>query len=214
MITFYAVYILSIDGRPLFGDLFRTQDSLPANIISTGLLEAMNRVHQDLSIATDRIDHLDTQEEITYFMKKYGDISVFIASNILDSPYNIADTIAWKFLRKYGSTNFLDESDVKIPSEEISTFIQEIMEEHSEIKLVMSRQKGKILTPIAIFDLPPAIQDTAISMLTFNRASPQEIADDLAIDVELALQNLKKLEQMGYLYHFNEKNQVLFQISN
>ncbi len=130
---FYAVYVISSDGRPMLTEIYKRNLSIPNNVISAGLLKAL----EDFDINFETLDTTSLIEDcieidgLNYSIKKFGDFSVVLVDKILDDRKNIMNKIGIKFLRQFGESDLLNWKGNAERFDDFKTTIHTIMKQKS-----------------------------------------------------------------------------------
>jgi hypothetical protein len=144
---------------------------------------------------------------LIYHIRNYGDFMVVIVTDADSTPAKILDSIGWRFMRQFGEE--LDRwTGNQTMFEGFRKTISSIVSKHiDEMRAV---DPNKRLDTAAIFELPKELQSTALVITSLEKATSQEIADEVSHDVETVEKYLDQLQTEGYIGVRDEDGKTLY----
>ncbi|MDH5401456.1 MAG: hypothetical protein OEY49_03100, partial [Candidatus Heimdallarchaeota archaeon] len=211
--SFYAVYITSSDNQIIVSEVIRLDNSFPDQIITTGLLSALDNFTDSMKDGIIPIEYSIRVEQLCYFIKNFGDFTIVVVAEETHSLQPIAENIGWKFLRKYGNIDLLNWN-ITHSNHLFNQFKAEILEILTKFSIKFKETSpSKKLTTADIFNLPTKLQKTALAMLVMERASINDIANEIRCPDIVAEENLLNLHNRGFLGMSSLENTTFFYTS-
>ncbi|MHA2092620.1 MAG: hypothetical protein ACW98K_17375 [Candidatus Kariarchaeaceae archaeon] len=202
----YAVYVITNDGREILSEIFQSPENVPNQSILSGLLSAFQSMSDEITKKEGSAEKLSLSGLI-YHIRNYGDFMVVIVTDADSAPAKILDSIGWRFMRQFGEE--LDRwTGNQTMFEGFRGTISEIVSKHiDEMRAV---DPNKRLDTTAIFELPKELQSTALVIASLEKATSQEIADEVSHDVETVEKYLDLLHMEGYIGVRDEDGKTLY----
>ncbi|MHA2075806.1 MAG: hypothetical protein ACW97X_14390, partial [Candidatus Hodarchaeales archaeon] len=138
-------------------------------------------------------------EGLCYHIRSFGLIRIVLVTNLSRTPEEVLQRLGLRFMKQYGETliDWDSNLDVFLPFKET---IKEIIEHGTTIDVSKSIIPSKKLSPSEIFSLPHYLQATALAIISLERGTIQEIADETDEESLQTIQtNLSSLLELGFI---------------
>ena len=191
----YAVYIITTDGRTIVAETFH--ENIPNDILLGGLLTALQNMATEITKSKSEMKTIEI-EGLCYHIRSFGLIRIVLVTNLPRSPDDFLQTLGLRFMKQYGETliDWDSNLDTFMPFKDT---IKEIIEHGTTTDGSKSIIPSKKLSPSEIFSLPHHLQATALTIISLERGTIQEIADETDESVQSAESNLSSLLDLGFI---------------
>lgn len=190
--TLNAIYLISIDGKPLFTEIFENRQAMLEDLQLSNLLVTLNS-----GIIEDIVIEMVMINGINYYFRNFEKFHIVAVSDE-DLLSSILDKIGASFLLEYEKE--LDDWDGdQNKFRKFSKEVKRIIEYISQFGFTESLDPSKSLDTVAIYHLPKALQQTALVMATLQMGTIREIARQLDENPDVVRGYLSILQQEGYV---------------
>jgi hypothetical protein len=194
----YAVYVISMDGRPIISEKFQSAQSIPDETLLAGLLTAVQGVASEMSKKEDAEINSIMIDSLSYHFKSFGQYQVVLVTDLPESPDTILQKIGLRFMKEYGETLLNGSLDRK-------KFIPFIASINEIVKEEMITDDAKMINPTKkfstgeLYQLPEELQPTALAMISLKEGNVQQIAEESGKNLKETLWHLEKLQEIGLI---------------
>ncbi len=192
----YAVYVITDDGRTVLAETFH--ENVPNDILLGGLVTALQAMATEMTKSKSEMKTIEI-EGLCYHIRSFGLIRIVLVTNLPRTPDDILQALGLRFMKQYGEALLDWDSNLNafLP---FKATIQEIMEQRTTVDSSRSIIPSKKLSPSEIFNLPHHLQATALAIIALERATIQEIAQEIEEkSLQLAENNLSSLLDLGFI---------------
>jgi len=192
----YAVYIITTDGRTLLAETFH--ENIPNDILLGGLLTALQNMATEITKSKSEMKTIEI-EGLCYHIRSFGLIRIVLVTNLPRSPEDFLQKLGLRFIKQYGETLIDWDSNLNVFLPFKDT-IKEIMKIGTTIDGSKSIIPSKKLSPTEIFSLPHQLQATALAIVSLERGTIQEIANETEEEsLQIIKGNLSSLLEKGFI---------------
>ena len=97
----YAVYVISIDGRPIVSEKFQSADSIPNEMLLGGLFTALQGVAEEMTKNESELKSIEI-ENLSYHFKSFGYYRIILVTNLPETPDTIIQKLGLSFMKDFG----------------------------------------------------------------------------------------------------------------
>ena len=193
----YAVFVISSDGRIIISENFHSLEGIPDDIILRGVTTAIQDFTSEKAKQDTEISSIDFKD-LSYHVRSFGFFRIILVTDIPKNPEEIMQILGFRFINEYG--NVLMQTDYNLSL--FNQFKDTIEEVFPEERIV---NKDKFIKPTLkmgvgeIFNLPTHLQKTALSLLSLQQSSIEEIIQDSGDSHADTERNLLSLQNMGFV---------------
>lgn len=204
----YAVFVISNDGRIVLSENFQSFEGISDDVILGRVLTAI----QDLTSETIEKDTEISSVEIkglSFHIRSFGLFRIVLVTEIPKNPQEIMQVLGFRFINEYG--NVLMQTDYNLS---IFDQFKETIEEIFPDKKIID--KSKLIKPTVklsvgeIFNLPTHLQKTALTLISLQKASIEDIVQESGDNFTDAEKNLTSLQNMGFVGQKQINGKILF----
>ncbi|MFX0211278.1 MAG: hypothetical protein ACFFDT_35180 [Candidatus Hodarchaeota archaeon] len=193
----YAVYVISMDGRPLVSEKFQSAESIPNETLLAGLFTAIQGVASEISKKQSEINNIKINN-LSYHFKSFGKYQIVLVTDLSKTPENVLQKLGLRFMKEHGEKLLEGISDQTVFEPFINTINEVVREEFftDDLKLINPTKK---FSPVEIYHLPTYLQSTALAMITLKEGSVEQIATESGSNLRDTEQYLQVLQKMGLI---------------
>ncbi len=193
--SLYSVYLISIDGRPIVAEIFENHPNLFEKHLFCRLIATLqSKVYELIRNGIDIIRIND----INYHLKYFEKFHVVIACELANLDRHTLDRIGRSFIKDY-KKNFANWSGEEKEFTDFRVKIKDIIAKSTDFNFRNPIDPSKPLDTINIYQLPKALQRTALVMATLQMGTVREIARQLDEETDIVQGYLTILQQEGYV---------------
>ena len=193
----YAVYVISMDGRPLVSETFQSVETIPNEMLLAGLMTALQGVATELSQGKSGLKSIKI-DNLSYHFKSFGQYQIVLVTDLPETPENILHRLGIQFMKDFGEQLIKDSLDLNT-FQPFSDTINEIVREELTIdnsKMIIPTKK---FSSGELYQLPSHLQPTALAMIALKEGNVEEIASESEKSIEDTVDNLESLQDMGLI---------------
>ena len=193
----YAVYVISMDGRPLVSETFQSVETIPNEMLLAGLMTALQGVATELSQGKSGLKSIKI-DNLSYHFKSFGQYQIVLVTDLPETPENILHRLGIQFMKDFGEQLIKDSLDLNT-FQPFSDTINEIVREELTIdnsKMIIPTKK---FSSGELYQLPSHLQPTALAMIALKEGNVEEIASESEKSIEDTVDNLESLQNMGLI---------------
>ncbi|MHA1946047.1 MAG: hypothetical protein ACXAC6_13565 [Candidatus Hodarchaeales archaeon] len=194
----YAVYVISMDGRPIVSEKFQSAKNIPDDTLLAGLLTAVQGVAAEITKKDDAEINSIMIDNLSYHFKSFGQYQIVLVTDLHESPENILQKIGLRFMKEYGEILLNGSFDQK----KYRPFINSINE---IVKEELITDDAKMINPTKkfssgeLYQLPEELQPTALAMISLKEGNAEQIAEESGKNLKETEEYLEKLQQIGLI---------------
>ena len=194
----YAVYVISMDARPIVSEKFQSAKSIPDETLLAGLLTAVQGVAAEMTKKEDAEINSIMIDNLSYHFKSFGQYQIVLVTDLPESPENVLQKIGLRFMKEYGETLLNGSLDQK----KYKPFINSINE---IVKDEMITDDAKMINPTKkfssgeLYQLPEELQPTALAMISLKEGNAEQVAEESGKNLKETKIYLEKLQQIGLI---------------
>ncbi len=193
----YAVYVISMDGRPLVSETFQSAETIPNEMLLAGLMTALQGVATELSQGKSGLKSIKI-DNLSYHFKSFGQYQIVLVTDLPETPENVLHRLGIQFMKDFGEQLIKDSLDLNT-FQPFSDTINEIVREELTIdnsKMIIPTKK---FSSGELYQLPSHLQPTALAMIALKEGNVEEIASESEKSIEDTVNNLESLQDMGLI---------------
>ena len=193
----YAVLVITDDGRTILSKQFQSVRGMKDDILFGGVFTAIQYMTSAMTNSDAEINSIEV-EGLTYHTRSFGSFRIVIITDVPDKPEEIVQTIGLRFLNKFGEVLTQRDFDLNL-FEPFKEEIHEIVHEGTVIDESRSIKPSSKLSTAEIFSLPNHLQSIALALVSLEKGTIDEIAQESGEDITKTEENLKSLQNMGFI---------------
>ncbi|MHA2247564.1 MAG: hypothetical protein ACXADY_21630 [Candidatus Hodarchaeales archaeon] len=192
----YAVYVTTEDGRTILSENFQSIEGISDNILLGGVSTAVQNVRSEIK-KDPEINSFEI-EGLSYHVKSFGLIRIVLVTGIPKYPEEIAQMLGFRFINEFGDILMQTDYTLKIFSR-FKDSIREI------IPKVTIDDESTVRTPTVmlgtwdIFNLPIHIQKTTLALISLDKGTIEDIAQESGENIADIENSLTILLKMGFI---------------
>ncbi|UCG01247.1 MAG: hypothetical protein JSW11_16725 [Candidatus Heimdallarchaeota archaeon] len=193
----YAIFVITDDGRTILTEQFQSVEGIKDSILFGGVFTAIQYMTAAMTDSDAEINSIEI-EGLSYHTRSFGSIRIVIVTDVPDSPENIIQTIGLRFIKKFGDV--LTQRDFNLNVfEPFKKEIHEIVQEETVIDESRLIKPALKLRTAEIFSLPTRLQSTALALISLEKGTLKEIAQESGQKITEAEKNISILQNMGFV---------------
>ncbi|MHA1978213.1 MAG: hypothetical protein ACW98F_14730 [Candidatus Hodarchaeales archaeon] len=194
----YAVYVISMDGRPIVSEKFQSAKTIPNETLLAGLLTAVQGVASEITKKADAEINSIMIDNLSYHFKSFGQYQIVLVTDLPESPENLLQKLGLSFMKDFGET-LLEGSFDQEKFVPFITSINEIVKEElitDDTKMINPTKK---FSSGELYQLPEELQPTALAMISLKEGNVEQIAEESGKDLIETERHLEKLQEIGLI---------------
>jgi hypothetical protein len=193
----YAIFVIMDDGRTILSEQFQSMESVKDSILFGGLFTALQYITGVMTNSDAEINSIEI-EGLSYHTRSFGFIRIVIVTDVPDNPVDIIQTIGLRFIKEYG--DILTQRDFNLNIfEPFKKEIHEIVQEETVIDESRSIKPTLKLRTAEIFGLPNHLQSTALALISLEKGTIRDIAQESGEKITKTKKNINTLQNMGFV---------------
>ncbi|MHA2173242.1 MAG: hypothetical protein ACXACP_01165 [Candidatus Hodarchaeales archaeon] len=194
----YAVYVISMDGRPIVSEKFQSAKTIPDETLLAGLLTAVQGVASEMTKNDEAEINSIMIDNLSYHFKSFGQYQIVLVTDLPESPENILQKLGLRFMKEFGETLLNGSFDQKrfMP---FITSINEIVKEEmitDDTKMINPTKK---FSSGELYQLSEELQPTALAMISLKEGNAEQIAEESGKNLKETKAFLEELQQLGLI---------------
>ncbi|MFW9855635.1 MAG: hypothetical protein ACFFFG_11270 [Candidatus Thorarchaeota archaeon] len=193
----YAVYVISITGKPIVSEKFQSASSIPREALLAGLLTAIQGATTEITVNKSELNTI-VVDNLSYHFKTFGRYQIVLVSDISKSPENVLKRIGLRFMKEYGEKLLEGDLNNQTFTPFIKT-IREVVQEESYIDNLKMIDPTEKFSPKVLYELPNSLRTVAVTMITLKEGNLDQIAEESGKDVDETKNLLFSLQELGLI---------------
>ena len=190
--------VITDDGRTILSEQFQSVEGDSKNdILFGGVFTAIQYMTGAMTKSDAEINSIEV-EGLSYHTRSFGSFRIVIITDVPDKPEDIVQIIGLRFLNKFGEVLTQRDFDLNL-FEPFKEEIHEIVHEGTVIDESRSIKPSSKLSTAEIFSLPNHLQSIALALVSLEKGTIDEIAQESGEDITKTEENLKSLQNMGFI---------------
>jgi hypothetical protein len=193
----YAVYVISMDGRPLVSEAFQSAETIPNEMLLAGLMTALQGVASELSQGKSGLKNIKI-DNLSYHFKSFGQYQIVLVTDLSKTPENVLHRLGLQFMKDFGEELINDSLDLNTFQPFVDSINKIVREELTidESKMIVPTKK---FSSGELYQLSSSLQSTALAMIALKEGSLEEIASESEKSINDTVKNLEALQEMGLI---------------
>jgi len=193
----YAVYVISMDGRPIVSEKFQSAESIPNETLLAGLFTAIQGVASEMTQKKSEVNSIKI-DNLSYHFKSFGKYQIVLVTDLSKTPENILHKLGLNFMKEYGEklmNGFIDKSVFRPFIKTINEIVREELTT-DDFKMINPSKK---FSPGVLYELPANLRSIALAIIALKEGSIDQIAKESGNNLRDTEQSLQILQQMGLI---------------
>ncbi|MHA2224601.1 MAG: hypothetical protein ACXAC8_05325 [Candidatus Hodarchaeales archaeon] len=193
----FAVYVISMDGRPIVSEKFQSAGSIPNETLLAGLLTAIQGVASEMTQKKSEINSIQI-DNLSYHFKSFGQYQIVLVTDLPKTPETVLQKLGLRFMKEHGEQlmeGFLDTTGFK----PFITTINEIVRNELIIDDSKMINPTKKFSSGELYQLPEFLQPTALAMIALKEGGIDQIAAESGISKQDTEKYLQTLQEKGLI---------------
>lgn len=193
----YAVYVITLEGKIVVSANFQATDNLPGKRLFGGLLQSLHGVASEI-VGEDAEMQSFEIEGISYHIRSFSYFRIVLVTNFTEAPENLIEKLGMRFFKDY-SEILAEASYADTIFNPFLEIIQDFVKKETKMDGSRSLKSIRFLDTGEVFSLPQHLQTTAMTMLTMELGTAEQVSAELGENNEQTTKNLNQLQNLGFI---------------
>jgi hypothetical protein len=193
----YAVFVIDETGRTILSEKFQSAGNIADEVFLGGIINSLQAVTKEMISNNAELKSIEL-EGFSYHIRSFGLIRIIVVTDTPKNPQELIQILGFRFIKEYGEALLSIDLESNIFNQFKET-IYEVLSENVVLDDSKSSKPSLKLSTGDIFNLPHYLQSIALTLVSLQEGTLEEIVSESGENAEITKKSLLVLQQLGYI---------------